>query len=62
MKMPKGKKEKTYRVSWEIDVTANSHKEAAKKALEIQRNPESIATVFKVEQYPLCHFTQIDLQ
>jgi len=38
----------TYRVVWEIDVFADSPKDAAQKALQIQRDPESIATCFKV--------------
>ena len=37
------------RVLWAIDVTADSAQEAAKQALAIQRNPESIATVFDVQ-------------
>ena len=37
-----------YNVNWEIDVYANTPKEAAEKALAIHRNPESIATVFNV--------------
>ena len=36
------------RVRWEIDVDAQTVKEAAQKALEIQRDPQSIATVFDV--------------
>ena len=36
------------RVKWEIDLDANSPHEAARKALTIQRNPQSIATVFDV--------------
>ena len=36
------------RVQWEIDIDADSPREAAEKALAIQRNPESIATVFTV--------------
>jgi hypothetical protein len=40
---------KTYRVRWEIDLEADSCLEAAERALEIQRNPDSIATVFDVE-------------
>lgn len=39
---------KTYLVTWEIDIEAASPREAAEKALEIQRNPESAATVFTV--------------
>jgi hypothetical protein len=37
-----------YHVFWEIDVEAKNEKDAAKIALEIQRDPESIATVFRV--------------
>jgi len=36
------------RVRWEIDLEARTAKEAARKALRIQRDPESIATVFEV--------------
>ena len=36
------------RVRWEIDLDARTAKEAARKALRIQRDPESIATVFEV--------------
>lgn len=38
----------TYRVEWVIDIEADTPEEAARKALAIQRNPESIATVFDV--------------
>jgi hypothetical protein len=37
-----------YRVYWEIDVEADTVKEAAQKALAIQRRPDSTATVFDV--------------
>jgi hypothetical protein len=37
-----------YHVFWEIDVTAENEKDAAKIALEMQRDPDSFATVFKV--------------
>lgn len=37
-----------YRVVWEIDIEAESPEEAAEQALEAQRDPESIATVFDV--------------
>ena len=37
-----------FRVAWEIDVEADSADEAARKALEIHRDPESTATVFQV--------------
>ena len=37
------------RVCWEIDVDARTPREAARKALAIQQDPESIATVFDVQ-------------
>jgi len=37
-----------FHVTWEIDITADSPQEAAKRALTIQRDPESSATVFDV--------------
>lgn len=40
---------KPMRVRWEIDVEARTAREAARKALEIQRDPRSIATVFDVK-------------
>lgn len=36
------------RVRWEIDIEARTAREAARRALGIQRDPESIATVFDV--------------
>jgi hypothetical protein len=39
---------KEYHVSWEIDLYAESPREAAERALAIQRNPDSMATVFVV--------------
>ena len=42
--------EKTYKVVWEIDIVANTPEEAARKALEYQRDRESIATVFSVTE------------
>ena len=38
-----------YRVRWEIDVDGDTPREAAEKALEIQRDQLSTATVFQVE-------------
>ena len=38
----------TYQVVWVMDIDADSHEEAALKALKVQRNPESTATVFAV--------------
>ncbi len=37
-----------YQVIWAIDLDAESHEEAARLALEIQRDPESAATCFAV--------------
>ena len=37
-----------YRVTWEIDIEAESFEEAARQALDIQRDRESIATCFVV--------------
>ncbi len=37
-----------YRVVWEIDIDAETPREAAERTLDIQRNPESIATAFDV--------------
>jgi hypothetical protein len=34
---------------WDIDLDADSPEEAAKQALEIQRDPESTATYFTVQ-------------
>lgn len=39
---------KKYTVRWTIDVLAENEKEAAEEALKIQRDPESIATMFQV--------------
>ena len=39
-----------YRVTWEIDLDATSPRAAAREALRIQRDPESIATVFSVRE------------
>ena len=41
---------KSYRVTWEIDLDATSPRAAAREALRIQRDPESIATVFSVRE------------
>jgi hypothetical protein len=39
-----------YVVTWKIDIEADSPEAAAREALRIQRNPESIATVFQVDE------------
>ena len=37
-----------YRVTWVVDIEADTPAEAAQIALTMQRDPESIATVFDV--------------
>ncbi len=37
-----------YLVEWSIDIWAASPLEAAREALKIQRDPDSIATVFNI--------------
>ena len=39
-----------YHIRWEIELHADSHEDAARQALAIQRDPESIATVFEVSK------------
>jgi len=52
--------DKSFRVTWEIDIDAASPREAAEKALHIQRDPNSIATVFAVAEKR--HLQQIDVR
>lgn len=40
----------SYTVTWTIDLDAASAEDAAVRALRIQRNPDSIATVFQVQK------------
>jgi len=40
---------KEYTVTWEIELDAHSPEEAARKALEIQRDSTSTATFFNVD-------------
>lgn len=37
------------RVIWEIDVFENTPEKCARRALEMIRNPETTATIFRVE-------------
>ena len=56
---------KEYRVTWVIDVSAESPEDAARKALEIQRDVESTALVFKIREIgisKLAGMTVVDLQ
>jgi hypothetical protein len=41
-----------YRVIWRIDVEAESAVAAAERALKVQRDPESIASLFEVVECP----------
>ena len=54
-------KTQTYRVIWEIDLEATSHVTAAMLAREIQKDPESIATVFDVQRLDEETPTRVDL-
>ncbi len=47
-KVGHSRREKGYRVVWEIDLTAQTPHEAAEQALEIQRDVWSESTVFTV--------------
>jgi len=48
---PDATQDDTFRVLWAIDLSATSAREAAQRALEIQRNPASIATHFEVTRH-----------
>ena len=50
-----------YQVTWTLTVDAESPKAAAEHALEIQRDPESIATVFVVSDTATGEVSQVDL-
>lgn len=50
-----------YKVRWSIDVSAGSRLEAAQRAQEIQRNPESIASFFEVKLFDSKHWKTVDL-
>jgi hypothetical protein len=39
-----------YRVTWQIDIEADSIEEAARKAKQIQQDPVSTANVFEVSK------------
>ena len=43
-----------FRVSWEIDIEADTPQQAAKQALAIQRDPKSTATQFSVCLFGAC--------
>ena len=50
-----------YRVVWQIDIDADSPKAAAELALVIQRDPNSIATLFEVSEEDGINLVLIDL-
>jgi hypothetical protein len=50
-----------YRVTWDIELDADSPEDAARKALEIQRDPNSIATVFDVAGEDSVFIRRIDM-
>lgn len=47
----KGESMKDYRVTWEIEVSAESPEVAAKQAREIMLDPDSLATSFEVQEF-----------
>jgi hypothetical protein len=50
-----------YRVIWEIDIHADSPKEAAEAAREVQLRPDMPATVFEVWDYAKQKMNRVDL-
>jgi hypothetical protein len=50
-----------YLVTWKINLSARHPKDAAIMALQIQRDPESIATVFEVKDQD-GKIIQVDLE
>ena len=52
---------KNYVVTWTIDIEADSAEDAAKAALEIHRDPTSIATCFEVKDTETGFVDFIDL-
>lgn len=52
---------KSYLVKWEIDIEASSPEEAAKLALEIQRDETSEALVFTVKEQATGEETDVDI-
>lgn len=52
----------TFLIKWEIDIEANTSEEAARQALDIQRDINSTALVFEVERLATNEIELIDLQ
>lgn len=55
------KKQKEYLVVWKIDITAGDHREAAEIALDMQRDPGSLATVFDVYEQGKMEGRRVDI-
>lgn len=51
---------KTYLVSWEIEIDAESPQAAAKQAFQIQQHPETKATVFVVQEFETSEQVTLD--
>jgi hypothetical protein len=58
---PKGERQVDFRVIWEIEIEADSPKEAAQEARVIQLTPGMSATVFDVWAYVAGKMYRIDL-
>lgn len=41
---------KSYLVTWEIEVESETPEDAAREAFRVHRDPDSMATVFEVQQ------------
>lgn len=52
---------KDYKVEWIIDISADSPEEAAKEALKIHRDNNSIATVFAVTDVETGDISVVDI-
>jgi hypothetical protein len=62
MKRTKKQKTKLYHVVWEIDIYAQSPREAAKEALAIQQDRNSTANVFDVTEEDSDKTIRIDFE
>lgn len=50
----------SFTVHWSIDLDADTPREAAEQALTIQRDPNSLATVFRVRDQIATHTIDLD--
>lgn len=60
-KPPKPPKRHEYLVAWKINLDATSHLDAAQQALDIMRDPDSLATVFEVTRLTDGDIWEVDL-